>query len=58
VKRESQPEERVKRYFDVVVLNEFVFMISKHVNTNCFYIYVLGELVVRETCIKIFIVRS
>jgi len=56
VKIESDPDEWVKRYFDLVVLNGFVAMISKHVKTSSFHIYVLGELGVRESWTKLFIV--
>jgi F-box interacting protein len=56
VKRESDPVERVERYFDLVVLNGFVAMISKHVKTSSFHIYVLGELGVRESWTKLFII--
>jgi F-box interacting protein len=56
VKRESDPDVWVKRYFDLVVLNGFVAMISKHVKTASFHIYVLGELGVRESWTKLFIV--
>jgi len=44
------------RYLDLVVLNGFVAMISKHVKTSSFHIYVLGELGVRESWTKLFIV--
>ncbi|MCI28242.1 F-box protein [Trifolium medium] len=56
VKRESDPDERTQRYFDLVVLNGFVAMISKHVKTSSFHIYVLGEPGIRESWTKLFIV--
>ncbi|XP_024636131.1 F-box protein CPR1 [Medicago truncatula] len=52
----SDPDEWVNRYFDLVVLNGFVALISKHVKTTSFHIYVLGELGVRESWTKLFII--
>jgi hypothetical protein len=45
-----------RRYLDLVVLNGFVAMIAKHAKTTSFHIYVLGELGVRESWTKLFIV--
>ena len=56
VKRESDLDEWVKRYLNLVVLNGFVALISKNVKTASFHIYVLGELGVRESWTKLFVV--
>jgi F-box interacting protein len=49
-------DEWVENYLDLTVLNGFVAMISKHAKTTSFHIYVLGELGVRESWTKLFIV--
>ena len=46
LKRENDSDDK---WFDLVVLNEFVAMISKHVKTASFQVYVLGELGVSES---------
>jgi F-box interacting protein len=57
LRREGDNDDKWKhRYFDLVVLNGFVAMISKHVKTTSFHIYVLGELGVSESWTKLFIV--
>jgi len=56
--RESDPNECVKRNFDLVVLNGFVAMISYNVKTYSFHIYVLGEFQFRESWTELFIVSS